>query len=268
MTNPAGSVIVRSKDSARTIEAALGSLRRQTVQLEVVVVDSGSTDGTVEIARRFADRLVEIPAGTYNSGHALNLGVEHASGEILFALSSHCILPHDEWVERALAMYERDDVAAAGGNATTPYDEPLRDTWYQRMEDVRANPFWGFSNHASSWRRAAWSEHRFLEGPTAEDKEWAKRVLEAGWTIAFHPALVVEQRHRWRAGALAYFKRERAEQGAVARNVWMPDYGLRDVVREWMTPPDNEHSALFHLLNYRRAAGLLGKYIGIREARR
>jgi rhamnosyltransferase len=268
MVQPAGSVIVRSKDSAGTIEAAFRSLRAQTLELEIVVVDSGSTDGTLELAREWGDKLVEIPAGTYNSGHALNLGAEQAAGDILFALSSHCVLPHDRWAERALSLYEREDVAAAGGNHTTPYGEPLHDTGYQRIEDVRANPFWGFSNHASSWRRQAWLEHRFLEGPTAEDKEWARRVLEGGWTIAFHPELVVEQRHRWRAGTIAYFRRERAEQGAVARHVAMPDYGLREALREWATPPDREHSRLFHLLNYRRAAGLLGKYLGIREARR
>jgi rhamnosyltransferase len=268
MSSPAGSVIVRSKDSARTIEAAFRSLRRQTVPVEIVVVDSGSTDGTLELARGWGDRLVEIPPRSYNSGHALNTGVENAGGEILFALSSHCELPHDRWVEQALALFERPDVAAACGSASTPYDEPLVDTWYQRMEDVRANPFWGLSNHASAWRRKAWNEHRFLEGPTAEDKQWARRVLEAGWTIAFHPALTVEQRHRWRAGTIAYFKRERAEQGAVARYVSMPDYGLGAALREWVTPPDREHSRLFHLLNYRRAAGLLGKYLGIRGARR
>ena len=84
------SVIVRTKDKADTVEATFAALRPQTVPVEVVVVDSGSTDGTLEIARRHADRLVEIPAEAFTFGRALNVGAAAATAPVHFALSAHC----------------------------------------------------------------------------------------------------------------------------------------------------------------------------------
>ncbi len=68
------SVIVRCKDEEKLLERALTSLRRQTVEPEIVVVDSGSTDRSLEIAKRWCDRLVEIPAESFTHGYALNVG--------------------------------------------------------------------------------------------------------------------------------------------------------------------------------------------------
>ena len=90
MPEPRASVIVRAKNEARGIERTFKSLRRQTVPVEIVVVDSGSTDGTVEIARRWCDRLVEIPAESFTYGYSLNCGAEVALAPFHFSLSAHC----------------------------------------------------------------------------------------------------------------------------------------------------------------------------------
>lgn len=266
VASPTASVVVRAKDSAATIEATLADIRGQTVPLEVVVVDAGSTDGTLEIARRAADRVVEI--SRYRPGYALNQGTRAASGEVVFAVSSHCRMPHDDWAERALSHYADPQVAGVSSSLTTPGGDPLTAPYSQRKEDVSLNPYWGFSNHASSWRRAVWEELPFHEESLIEDKEWAIRVLDAGHKLIFDPYLWVEQHHRWRAGTISYYQRERREMGALAGIVSMPPYRIRDVAREWLTRPDEKHSRLFHLLNYRRAAGLLGKYAGIRRTQR
>jgi rhamnosyltransferase len=260
--------VVRSLDSAATIGEAFSGLRRQTIGLEIVVVDSGSTDDTLAIARRFADRIVEIPRAEYRPGHALNIGTSEAAGEVVFALSSHCRLVHDDWAETALAHYGDAQVAGVAGSLTTPDGRPLRAPYVQTLADAHAYPYWGFSNHASSWRRSALERFPFDDACLVEDKEWALRVLAAGLQLVFDPHLWVEQRHRWRVGARGYFRRERRESRALAGVVPIPAYGLRDLGKEWLMPPDDEHSRLFHLLNYRRAAGLLGKYTGLREAHR
>lgn len=259
---------MRSFNSAATIADALADVRRQSVELELIVVDSGSSDDTLAIAAPVADRLVEIPLGGYTPGLALNLGSAAAGREIVFALSSHCRLTRDDWAERALAHYADPQVAAVASSLTTPDGRPLEGPYVQSEEDVRAHPFWGFSNHASSWRRSVWEELPFEETTATEDKEWAIRVMASGRKIVFDPELWVEQRHRWRAGAVAFYKRERRETRALAEIVPMEPYRLRHLAREWLTPPDDEHSRLFHLLNYRRGAGLLGKYAGRRAARR
>ena len=269
MAAPTASVVVRSQDSAASVEATLKSLRRQTVEVEIVVVDSGSTDTTLEIARRVADRVVEIPRGAYAPGLALNAGTTAAAGEAIFALSSHCELPSDGWIERALAHYSDPQVAGVNGTLTTPDKRPLERPMVQTAEDARRYPYWGFSNHASSWRRSVWEQLPFDEKrQVVEDREWSLRVLDAGWRIVYDPELWIDQHHRWRAGTVQFFRRERRETRGLAELIEIPPYRPRDLVREWLTPPDREHSRLFHLLNYRRAAGLLGKYTGLREAQR
>jgi rhamnosyltransferase len=259
---------VRSFNSAATIAEALADVRRQTVGLELIVVDSGSSDDTLAIAEPVADRVLHIPLGGYMPGLALNMGSRAAEAEIVFAFSSHCRLTRDDWAERALSHYADPDVAAVGGSLTRPDGRPLERPYVQRPEDVTNHPFWGFSNHGSSWRRSVWEELPFDETSRVEDKEWAIRVLAAGRKIVFDPYLWVEQRHRWRVGARRFYKRERIETEGLARIVPMEPYGVLDLAKEWLTPQDDEHSRLFHLLNYRRAAGLLGQYHGRRAARR
>ncbi|MFT3863140.1 MAG: glycosyltransferase [Solirubrobacterales bacterium] len=280
---PSASVIIRSQDSARTIRAAIESVRHQTVDVELIVIDSGSRDETLAIAKASCDQLLQIPLGTYVPARALNLAASAASGEILIPVSSHCELPRTDWIEIALAHYQDERVGAACGTLTDHEGRRLQGTLLLRpdggdgdgdgtnpfLRQVRRDPayaYWGFSNHSASWRRTTWEENPFDEGVGAvEDKEWAWRIIDAGWTVAFDPLLVVPQSHRWRAGTLAYFRRERRENGALARILDLPEYGLTELAQEWWQVPDDDHGRLFHLLNPRRAAGLAGKYAGRRR---
>lgn len=269
MSEPRASVVVRAKNEARDIERTFRALRRQTVQVEIVVVDSGSTDGTVEIARRYADRLVEIPAESFTYGHALNVGAEAARAPVHFSLSAHCFPERADWVERSLRHYERDDVAGTNGIQTFPDGTPVEEVFFQDAQHVRANLLWGFSNHAASWRAELWRELPFdAELTSSEDRKWALQVTEAGWVIAYDPALWVDLSHQWDGGALFQYRRRAMETRGLGEFAPLPPYRARDAVREWWTPPDRRHSALFHRVNYRRLAGILGKYRGLQATRR
>jgi rhamnosyltransferase len=269
MPEARASVIVRTKNEARAVERAFAALRAQTVSVEIVVVDSGSSDGTLEIARAWCDELVEIPPERFTYGRALNVGAERANAPFHFALSAHCAPARADWVERSLAHYERGDVAATNGIETFPDGTPVARVFYQDAAHARANPYWGFSNHASSWRGDVWRRFPFDERLEAtEDREWSWRVLDAGWVIAFDPGLWVDMSHAWRASSRNVYRRKLRETRALAAFAPLPRYGLREALAEWWSPPDREHSALFHRLNYRRAAGLAGKYRGLAATRR
>lgn len=265
---PPASAIVRVKDEASTIGATLESLRAQTVPVEILVIDSGSTDGTQEVARPLCDRLIQIAPTDFSYGYALNLGAREARAPFHFALSAHCVATHREWVERALAIYERPDVAGVNGIQTFADRSRVTETFFQTAEHARRDPFWGFSNHASSWRAAAWRDHPFDETlDYAEDREWSWRVMDAGWVIAFDPDLWVELSHSWRGGTRDLFQRQRRGARGVAAFAPLPRYGVGELVSEWWSIPDDRRSALFHRANPRRLAGLCGKWLGHREAR-
>jgi rhamnosyltransferase len=268
VSEPRASAIVRCRDSERTIERALASLRAQTIEPEIVVVDSGSRDRTLEIAGRFCDRLVELAPADFTYGRALNAGARVASAPFHFALSAHCKAARADWIERSLVHYERPDVGATSGGREVPGRDPLApgETFFQDHAHTRAHPYWGFSNHASSWRAAVWAEFPFDEQlPAAEDKEWALRVTAAGWTIAYDPALLVDQSHAWQA-APALFRRRQKEARAIASFADVPPYRPRDLVRDWWRDlPEDRHSAFFNrFVNYRRLAGLAGRFVGHR----
>jgi rhamnosyltransferase len=270
MSAGAASVIVRTRDNRAQAQRTLAALRRQDQPLEIVVVDSESTDGTRDVAARVADQLVTIPAATYTPGRALNAGAAVAGGEIHFAVSAHCPPPDEAWVSRSLAHYTDTRVAATNGTLRTPDGQLLTGVFLQGPEHTRAHPMWGFSNHASSWRAAVWEGHRFDESlpVTGEDRKWSWEVIDAGWLIAFDPALWVDMSHRWRAGTLAHFRRLRDEQVAIGAFADLPAYPLASMLAEWWaTMPDERHSRAFHRANPRRMAGLAGRYVGRRMVR-
>jgi rhamnosyltransferase len=213
---PVASVIIRAKNKASTIESTLRALRTQTCSVEIIVVDSGSTDGTLEIASRWADKIIQIPPEAFTYGGALNIGAEAASGSVHFALSAHCVPQRDDWVEQSLRLHE--DLGVAGTNQAdlTPHDEPIKHHYLQTVQDALERPGWGFSNHASSWRADVWQSIRFREDlPACEDKEWSWRVLASGLTLAYSPVLIVPSLHRRKQGPRQLYRRVAREAGAM-----------------------------------------------------
>ncbi|HXN36482.1 MAG TPA: glycosyltransferase [Solirubrobacteraceae bacterium] len=266
---PPASVIIRTKDSARTLGRALASVRAQTVACEIIVVDSGSTDGTLEIARKHADCVIEIEAARFSFGRALNVGAAAARAPIHFALSSHSFPPDSGWIERSLSKYARPDVAGTSGALTIPgTHEPLLTTFYQTLAGAIAYPAgaW-FSNTGSSWRAEAWAIFPFDERlPACEDKEWSLRVLAAGWTIAVDSTLAVSQAHRRNHGIRQLYLRTQREFAAMSSFVHFPPLTARDLLREWLIdiPANAPYRGWRSRSSYFRIAELLGKYQGLK----
>lgn len=265
------SVIVRAKDEIAGIERCLRLVREQTLDVELIVVDSGSTDGTLEVARAWADRVIEIPPQRFSFGGALNVGAAAASAPVHVALSAHCFPERRDWIERAVAHYADDDVAGAFGVRTAPDGTPLEAPLRCRAPAALRDPTWGFTNHASSWRASVWERFPFDEQIEAcEDREWSWRVLRAGLTIVADPALWVSAAHRRSAGLPALFRRTRREARAMARISQQPPYRLADALRDWWSqmPPLSSRPAPVQRLNPFRATEIAARVVGERDVRR
>jgi rhamnosyltransferase len=265
---PRASVIIRTKNSAGTLRRVLSLLRAQTVPAEIIVVDSGSRDGTLPMAREGADRVVEIDAAVFTFGYALNVGAAIARAPIHFALSSHAFPPDNRWIERSLSKYERPDVAATSGAPTPPDShESLVTTFYQTEFVALNHPWWGLSNTGSSWRADVWATFPFDEQlPACEDKEWGFRVLADGWTIAIDSSLSVSDVHRRHHGIRHLYRRTLREFRAISSFASVPPFTIRDFLRQWLTdvPTHAPYRGWRRRLNYFRFVELIAKYQGLR----
>lgn len=234
---PEASVIVRAKDKAATIGATLEGLLSQTVRPQIIVVDSGSTDGTLRLAAQYADEVVHVPAETFNFGHSLNVGAARATAPVHFALSAHSVPPHDRWVEGHLRHYQDPRVGAVCGESWLPGGHTaLTGVYRQLRNDMSHQMRWGFSNTASSWRAKVWEELPFREDLTAsEDKEWSWRVLEREWEIVYDRSLLLPLTHRRGQGLRRNWERIRKE-AAAAMELGVETYpSLQAVTRAWWT---------------------------------
>src|SRR3954452_5666114 len=126
---PLASVVIRAKDEAASIGRLLDILRGQTIakRLELIVVDSGSTDGTLDVVRERGVEPIEIPAQSFTFGGALNTGCEAAGAARIVARWAHPSPPDEHWAERMVAAFDDERAAAAGGDVRGPDGEPLRE---------------------------------------------------------------------------------------------------------------------------------------------
>ncbi len=201
------SILIRTKDEVDSIERTLQLLDAQLMRpCDVIVVDSGSTDGTLECVQQWGGvRLISIPACEFTYGRALNIGCEAAQGDIVVALSTHAFPRNEYWLENLTKHFDDPRVAGVYGRQL-----PNPDAWPSVARDylacygvtprVQKNPdevrdhF--FSNANASFRRNLWQKRPFAETlPYAEDWEWARGMLRLGYTIIYEPKAEVYHSH-------------------------------------------------------------------------
>lgn len=212
------SVVIPVKNGGNDLVRCLDAIARQRVadEVEVVVVDSGSTDGSFEVARERGARVHEIPPEEFNHGATRNLGAELARGDVLVFISQDAEALGEEWLARLVARLSDDDrIAGAYGRQlaredAVPPERYFLDFLYgpsprtQQVADASQISMEStlFSNANSAMRRTLWDRFRFADDIImSEDQDWSRRVLLAGWRIAYAPEAVVRHSHPYTIGS-------------------------------------------------------------------
>ena len=190
------SVVVRAKNEARWIGRCLTALRHQLGEaLDIILVDNDSTDETVAIAQPFNVKVVTISREDFTFGRALNVGIQEACFETVSLLSAHCIPVNDLW-----AQYMNAHLANPGNEKVCGVygcQEPLPDTSHMDRRDLwttfrserksQRKDFF-FHNANASIRKSVWEKEPFNEEiQGVEDREWGRRMIEAGYKIVYEP---------------------------------------------------------------------------------
>jgi glycosyltransferase involved in cell wall biosynthesis len=215
------SVVIRAYNEAKYIGRLLEGIRRQTVKdVEIILVDSGSTDETVSIAQSFGARVARIQPREFTFGRSLNLGVRAARREYVVIASAHVYPVYPDWLEMLLYPFQDERVALTYGKQRGPEfakfsERQIFHQWYPDVSDLdQATAFCNNANAAI--RKSLWEENPYDETLTGlEDLAWAKWAKERGFAIAYVAEAEVVHIHnetprgvynRYRREAMAFKK--------------------------------------------------------------
>ena len=230
---PKFSVVIPTFNGADTLPELLEVLwaQRTIGTVEIIAVDSGSTDGTLELLRPRVQHLITIPTHEFDHGLTRNLGIARARGEFVVLLVQDALPVGDSFLETLAAPLVSNSNLAGTFARQQPRPDASALTrhylnnWIASQSQPRTTQLsngtsemdamtpmerlllCAFDNVASCIRRSVWEKHPFKSTPIAEDLAWSREVLLAGHGLAFVPDAVVTHSHD--RGAVYEYRRTR-----------------------------------------------------------
>jgi rhamnosyltransferase len=195
------SIVIRTRNEAQHLAEVLEAIARQEHPCqEVILVDSGSTDGTLQIAEAFGARVIAIEARSFTYGYALNRGMEASRGDVVAFLSGHAVPCDESWLGHLGRPFSDERVAGCYGRQLPlpecrPWERLNLGRYFGAMPRVQSHdPF--FSNANAAVRRDLWKGIPFREDlPGGEDHAWAAAAQVAGYQIVYEPRAAVRHSH-------------------------------------------------------------------------
>jgi glycosyltransferase involved in cell wall biosynthesis len=192
--------------------------------VEVLVIDSSSSDRTRDVVRGFPVRLVTIRQADFDHGDTRNLGAMLTSGDFVVFLVQDAYPLRRDWLRTLISNFRDPEVAGVfcrivprqnagllvlkgvhGDLCFSEYrtenkiDDPGR---YLAMDPLERRIFVNYNDVASAMRRSAWERLPYARVQFGEDLLWAKSALEAGYKIVFDPDAPVVHSHEYDAATL------------------------------------------------------------------
>ena len=282
MSTPEVSIIIRTLNEARYLPLLLEAIDAQRCELrsEVVLIDSGSTDGTLEIAHEQGCRVLSISREEFSFGRSLNRGCEAASGSWMVIISGHCVPCHGSWLQRLIDPLLRGEADYSygrqlGGPSTQWSETRVFEKYYPPISRIPQQGF--FCNNANSaLSHAQWKRYCFDETLTGlEDMHLARRLVADGGKVAYVAEASVFHYHHEGWSQI----RRRYEREALALQSICPEVVIRrrDLARYLLTSitfdsvgaiRHTQHIPPLKQILYYRLAQYVGSYIGNHNQRK
>tara|TARA_B100001057_G_scaffold497660_1_gene602396 strand:- start:1482 stop:2378 length:897 start_codon:yes stop_codon:yes gene_type:complete len=231
------SVVIRTLNEATYLDELLqviGLQIKDDFDVEVVIIDSGSTDGTLGIAESHGCRVTFITKDQFTFGRSLNMGSDFARGDILVYVSGHCVPSSDDWLKNLINPIINGTATYTYGRQigrdTTKYSErKIFEKYFPSTSNIPQKGF--FCNNANSAiSQKTWRAFKFNEEITGlEDMEMSKRICYEGGQVAYIAEACIYHIHNehW------HQTRRRYERESIALQLIMPEVhiNLMDMCR-------------------------------------
>jgi len=276
---PACSVIIRAYNEEAHIRRLLQGIREQTLKnVQVILVDSGSTDGTIAAAGEFEVEVVTISPEEFTFGRSLNKGIAAARSDLVVMASAHVYPVYPDWLDQLLAPFADAKVGLTygkqrGTSQSHFSEQQIFKHWYPEVSSPRQeHPFCNNANAAI--RRNLWKQHPYDETlPGLEDLEWAKWVQSIGYGISYVAEAEIIHVHNEKPKGI--YNRYRREGMAFKRIFPQERFGRADLVRLFYHNTADDLKAawkqrvfwrnLFPVIRFRWAQ-FYGTYCGYRQS--
>jgi rhamnosyltransferase len=205
------SVAIPVLNGGELLDEALSAVRAQRIageEMELVVVDSGSEDGSLSVAQRHGAQVISIPPSEFSHGGTRNLLMERTRGSHVAFLTQDATPASPDWLAALLRGFSRaGQVGLAYGRYRARPDAPH---WVRRefaeffgstpsvVRGAVGMPF--FTDANGCVLRSAWEAVPYRDVSYAEDQMLARDMLAAGWAIAYEPAAAVVHSHAYPPG--------------------------------------------------------------------
>lgn len=233
LTRNAGPVL------ARALEAI--AMQETSRRVEIVAIDSGSTDDTVKTLLCFDTRIVDVFPEEFNFGKTRDLLYEQARGEFVVNLSQDAIPAHPQWLENLLAPFEDERIGVSCGRSIPDPDRDMpqfpweRNGYFYFTREYRkfvTRYGRGVSFANSAVRRSIWEQLRIDPQPLGEDFQFQKKLKDTGFETAFPQGAEVLHHHNYNLRALYH---RCHDEGAAVRIMGCP-YNEIDLLRDLASP--------------------------------
>ncbi|MBC1278336.1 glycosyltransferase family 2 protein [Nostoc sp. UCD121] len=265
---PLVSVVNPVKNGEEFLDEVLKStlLQQTNFPYEVIVIDSGSRNDSLEIIKNHDVRLIQIPPHKFNHGLTRNLGVQESQGQFIAFLTQDATPVNNVWLQNLVSpLIEDSQVAGVFGkhiartncdpivaiNLQNHFDLTIsmgKKCW-QKDEGFSNNKglYVFFSNNNSCIRKTVWQQIPFREVEMSEDQLWAQDILENGYLKCYEPNAVVYHSHTY--SPIEWFQRQFDEYRAYKKMELVENVSVQNFIKNFVFLSVDDINKIINLTN-------------------